>query len=49
MIYFVQVLSNLVDVRYIKCSCKVGNQTSFSRKKMKKIINSVERRVDFFL
>ena len=40
MIYFVQVLLNLVDVRYIKCTCKVSDWTSFFGKKMKKIMNS---------
>jgi len=33
-------LSNLVDIRYIKCTCKKGNWTSFSGKKKEKIINS---------
>ena len=33
MITFVQVLLNLVDFRYIKCTCKGGNQTSFSEEK----------------
>jgi hypothetical protein len=28
-IVFVQDLLNLVDVRYIKCSCKVGDMSSF--------------------
>jgi hypothetical protein len=40
VISFVQVLANLVDIRYIKCSCKVGNRTRFAGKKMKKIMNS---------
>jgi len=31
VISFVQVLANLVDVRYIKCSCNVGNRTSYFR------------------
>jgi hypothetical protein len=33
VISFVQVLTNLVDVRCIKCTCKGGNWTSFSGKK----------------
>jgi hypothetical protein len=33
VISFVQVLANLVDVRCIKCTCKGGDWTSFSRKK----------------
>jgi len=28
-----QDLSNLVDVKYIKCSCKVGDMNSFIRVK----------------
>ena len=32
-IIFVQVWINLVDVRFIKYTCKVGNQTSFTRVK----------------
>jgi len=39
MISFMQVLANLVDVRYIKCSCKVGNWTSYF-KELKKRMNS---------
>jgi len=31
VISFMQVLENVVDVRYIKCTCKVGNRTSFFR------------------
>jgi hypothetical protein len=42
MISFVQVFANLVDAGYIKCSFKVGNQTSLFRKKMRKIMNSAE-------
>ena len=45
MIYFVQVLSSLVDIRCIKCSYKVSNQTNFLGKKIKKIMNNVEQRV----
>jgi len=39
VISFVQGLANLVDVRYIKCTCKGGDMTSFSGK-IKKIMNS---------
>jgi len=35
MISFVQVLTTLVDVRCIKCTCKGGDWTSFSGKKEK--------------
>jgi len=39
VISFVQVLTNLVDVRCIKCTCKGGDWTSFFRK-IRKIMNS---------
>jgi hypothetical protein len=29
VIIFMQVLLNLMDVRYIKCACKVGDKSSF--------------------
>jgi len=41
MISFVQVLANLVDVRYIKCSCKIGNLSSYFRD-LKKNMNSTK-------
>jgi hypothetical protein len=39
VISFVQVVANLVDVRYIKWSCKVSNRTSYFRE-LKKKMNS---------
>jgi hypothetical protein len=50
VISFVQVLANLVKVKCIKCTCKGGDWTRFSRKN-RKIMNSdqtTRRLVPFF-
>jgi hypothetical protein len=48
VIIYVYILLNLVKIRGINRTCKVGNLSSFLGKKVKKIMNSNHRLVPFF-